>query len=155
MPWINVLRCNDLGFPRYEQCGLFASLRDCSKHRSKHLLFEASFRSTYLCLTREICKQRVDFCCFVPGADILERLRGFAPRKSRLIPVPQRARGLAKLPQHLRLQQPVFQTLCFEDRDSQRRDAGVVRSAFALDSGSAFQRAGDGEVIAPAARALE
>lgn len=42
MPQINVLRYNDLGFPRHELCGLFASLRECSKHR-----FEAPFRSTY------------------------------------------------------------------------------------------------------------
>ena len=89
------------------------------------------------------------------GPHILEGLRRFVPRESRLIRVPQRARGLAKLPQHLRLQQSVFQTLGFEDRDTQRRDAGVVRSAFPLDSGSAFQRASDGEVVAAAARALE
>src|SRR5687768_878794 len=96
-------------------------------------------------LAGERSEQGVDFRRFVPCPDVLERLRRLAPGESSLFRVSESPRGLAKLAQHLGLEQSVFQTFRLEDGDSQSSDAGVEGAPFALDSRAAFQRAGDGK----------
>ena len=122
------------------------TLSYCSALRTAMRTFER--------LARERREQRVDFRRFVPRTHILERLRCLAPGESGLIRISERPRSLAELAQQLGLEQPVFETFSFEYRDSQSSNACVVGSPFALDSRSAFECAGDGEVVAAAARAF-
>ena len=106
-------------------------------------------------LARKRGEQGVDFGGLVLGAHILERLRRFSPCQTGIRGVTECPRRLAKLPQHLGLKQTVLETLCFEDPDTERRNALVERTPFTLDSRPALQRFSDRKMIAARLRTFE
>src|ERR1700730_8126440 len=66
-------------------------------------------------LARQRREQGVDFGGLVLRAHILERLRRFPPRQTRIRGVPQRPRRLTEFSQHFGLKKQVLNALCLQD----------------------------------------
>src|SRR4029078_12095994 len=81
------------------------------------------------------------------GADDLEPVDGFAPRRLGRARIANGAGDFAELAEHFRVQQTIFSALRFENRDAESSNALVEGSTLALDGRADLEGAGCAQVV--------